>query len=285
MHQVYASEVLVGRENAVGIFARNVHKPRQTCAGCNEERLKTALPQSFERNGAADDGISHKLNAHLGEVVDFGVNYFLGQTELGNTVFQHATNLVKCLIYSNIVTEFSHISRPRQRCGTRTDGSNFDAVGLCNLGHRHLAALTLVVGSKTLQITNCNSRFFEFLSVETLAFTLFFLRANAATDSWKRGSFLDYGSRAKEILSLDFLDEFWDVDIDGAAGNAGRVGTIEAAVRFLNCHFDRETEVNFLVVAATLHCVLHRHLHAFHVGALLCRYRFAEVHTPLLLPL
>ena len=50
------------------------------------------------------------MNTHLSEVLNLYIDNLVGQTELGDTILQHTTNLVQCLEYVNIVALLNHIA-------------------------------------------------------------------------------------------------------------------------------------------------------------------------------
>ena len=73
------------------------------------------------------------MNTHLLEVVNLDINYAVGQTELGDTIFQHASDFVESLEYIYIKAQFCHVACKAQSRRTGTDGSHLDTVGRCNL--------------------------------------------------------------------------------------------------------------------------------------------------------
>ena len=122
------------------------------------------------------------MNTHLGEVLDLHVNNLVGQTELGDTIFQHTTDLMEGLKHIHVVTFLHHVTGKRQTGRTRTNDGNLDAIGRGYLRQRDIATLTLEVSSKTLQITDSHGLGVH-LQVDTLALTLLLLWTDTTTDS------------------------------------------------------------------------------------------------------
>ncbi len=50
------------------------------------------------------------MNTHLGEVLDFHIYDLVRQTELGDTILQHTTDLVQSLEHVNVVALLHHIA-------------------------------------------------------------------------------------------------------------------------------------------------------------------------------
>ena len=121
------------------------------------------------------------MNAHLGQVLNLHVNDGIGQTELGDTIFQHAANLVKRLEHIHVVALLHHVAGEAQSRRTRAHDGNLDAVGGSNLGQGDIATLALEVGGKALQIADGNS-LTATLQVNTLALALLLLWANTAAN-------------------------------------------------------------------------------------------------------
>ena len=87
-HQVIACQVLIGGENAVGIFTRDTHEHRKTGTGTDEDGFKAFLfHQLVNGNRLSDNNVALDLNAKLANIVDlFLYNLILRKTKLRNTI-------------------------------------------------------------------------------------------------------------------------------------------------------------------------------------------------------
>ena len=121
---------LVGGVNAEQVLARNAEEAGQTRAGAEEHGLKAFLgEQLVDGDRAADDGVGHDLNAHLFERGDFARHDRLGQTELGDTVHQHAAGLVEQLVHGDFIAHAGEVARAGQTGRAGTDDGDTVAVG------------------------------------------------------------------------------------------------------------------------------------------------------------
>ena len=202
------------------------------------------------------------MNAHFGEIVDFNIHDGVGQTEFGDTIFQHAANLVKRLEYIHVVALLDHVAGKAQSRRTRAHYGNLDAVRGSNLGDRHVATLALEVGGKALQIADGNG-LTATLQMNTLALALLLLRTNTAADGGQgRGVFQHLGS-CQELTALDILDERGDVHVYGATLHARRLGAVKTALCLGESLLLGETCVHlFCAGCGTIDGVELWHLHA-----------------------
>ena len=65
-------------------------------------------------NGFAHNDIGLEVDAHLSQILDFNVYNLVGQTELGNAVFQHTANLMQGLEDIDVVAFLHHIASEAQ---------------------------------------------------------------------------------------------------------------------------------------------------------------------------
>ena len=61
-HQVYPSQVLIGRVHLFQALAGNTHKPGQTGTGADIHRLKSIVKQIVNAHGATDHHIGNNLH-------------------------------------------------------------------------------------------------------------------------------------------------------------------------------------------------------------------------------
>ena len=181
IHQVDASQIFVRRHDVDSIFARYVHEVGQTGAATDEDTLKSLSFKFFDRDCFTNDDIRLEVYAHLGEIVYFHVDYLVGQSEFGYAILQHTAYLVQCLEDIHVVSHFHHIAGKAQSCRTAAYNSYLDAIRRSQVGQYYLAALTLIVGSKALQVAYGHG-FRVHLQVYTLALTLFLLRTYTTAD-------------------------------------------------------------------------------------------------------
>ena len=115
-HEVDASEILVRRHHTDSILAWDVHEARQTCTRTYEDTVEAHLVELIVAHSLAHDDIWLEIDAHLAHDVDLCIDHAVWQTELRDTILQHATNLVECLEDCNIVAQLDHIG---SKCKTR----------------------------------------------------------------------------------------------------------------------------------------------------------------------
>ena len=184
----------------------------------------------------------------MGKVLDFYIHNLVGQTELGDTVFQYAADFVQCLEYGNIVTIFRHISGERQTGGSRTDYSNLNAVLFFDFRHGDLSAFPLVICGEAFQITDGN-RLFVHLQMDTLGFALFFLRAHTTANSGQCAGFFQCFGCFQKLAAFYILDETGYVYTYGATLHAPRIGAVQTAFGLCQSLFLGQSPVHFFLAA------------------------------------
>ena len=180
IHQVYARQVFVRREDVDAVLARNVHEVRQSGARRHENTLEAVSLQIRHAEGLAHDTILHEMYAHLCEVLNLYIYYLIRQAELRNAIFQYAANLVQSFENCDVVSVLGHIARKREPGRTRTYDRYLDAILFSHYRDGDMPALPFVIGRKAFQITNRHG-FVPHLQVDALRFALLFLRTDAAT--------------------------------------------------------------------------------------------------------
>ena len=151
-----------------------MHEHRKTRAGADEHGLEAVLAhQLVDGHDAADDHVRLDLDTEGLQAVDFLLHDGLRQTELGDTVDQHAAGKVERFKHGDIVALLGKVARTGEAAGAGADDRD--------------------------------------------------LRADAAADSGEGGGLVDDLIGALIVLFGDLLDEFGDLDLHRAAGDAGMV--------------------------------------------------------------
>ena len=221
LHQVDAGQELVGRVNAAEVFTGDVHEHRQACAGADEHSLEAILAhQLIDGNDAADDHVRFDLDAQRLQAVDFLLHDGLGKTELGDTVHQHAAGEVERFKNGDVVALLGKVARAGETAGAGADDRDLVAVGngLCG---GLLDVCVVPVGNKALEAADADRLALD--AADALRFALRLLRAHTAADGRQRRGLVDDLIGALVVLLGDLLDEFGDLDLHRAAGNAGMV--------------------------------------------------------------
>ena len=164
----------------------------------------------------------------------------------------------------NFVTHTSQIACTGQAGRACTDDGNLVTVGL-RLYCLFSAVFARVVGYKALQTADGNGLTLD--AADTVALALALLRADTTADSGQCGGLLDLGSRLEELALSDQRDELRDLDLYRAAGHAGLVLAVQAALCFLDRHFSGIAErYLFKVLIADVRRLLgHRALLWIHI--------------------
>ena len=144
----------------------------------------------------------------------------LGQTELGDAVHQHAACNVQGFVYGNLIAQLGQVAGNGQAGRTCTDNCHLMAVRL-RLSSRGVDVFTVPVSHKALQAANADG--FALDAAHALALALVLLRADAAADGGQGRGLVNDLIGALIVLFGDLLDEFGDLDLHRAAGDAGMV--------------------------------------------------------------
>ena len=186
--------------------------------------------QLVDGDDAADDHIRLDLDAERLETVDFLLHDGLRQTELGDTVDQHAAGKVERFKNGDVVALLGKVTRAGEAAGAGADDGDLVAVG-GGLGGRFLHVCVVPVGDKALKTADADRLTLD--AANALRFALRFLRADTAADGGEGGGLVDDLIGALVILFGDLLDELGDLDLHRAAGNAGMILAVQAACCFV----------------------------------------------------
>ena len=277
LHEVYTGKKLVSGVNAEEILAGNVQELRQTCARADEHGLIAVCKQLVNGLTLANDCVVYDLNAHGLEVLDLGSNDLLGQTELGDTVNQNAAGLVECLKNGNVVAHLAQIACAGEAGRAGADDRDAVTVGFRSLDLVLDFLVHVVVGDKALEAADADALALNAANALTLA--LFLLRTNTAADSRQGVGGGDDLISCVKVALCDLGDELGDAYRNGAAGAAGHVVAVEAALCLVHCHLGSVAESDLVKVAGADYGILlgHRvfiHSHVSHCAYLrsYCRY-------------
>ena len=127
------------------------------------------------------------------------------------------------------------------------------------------AVFARVVGYKALQTADGNGLTLD--AADTVALALALLRAYTAADSGQSGGLLDLGSRLEELALGNQSDKLRNLNLYRAAGHAGLVLAVQAALCFLDRHFSGVAErYLFEIFIADVRRLLgHRTLFRIHI--------------------
>ena len=257
LHEVDTGEVFVCRADALEGFSRNVHEHRKTRAGADEDGLEAELfKQLIDRQDLADDHVGHDRNALRLELFDLVGNNRLRQTELGDTVDQHAACGVERFKDRDLVALLCKLGRARQTRRTGADHGDLDAVGLRLLRHG-VDILAIPVGDEALESADGNR--LALYSAHALGLALRLLRTDTTRQRGQRvrgGN--DFISRG-EIALGNLCDKFRNPDVDRAAFDALRLLALHAALCLVDRHLGSVAQGDFLEVLVADVGVLLRH--------------------------
>ena len=137
--------------------------------------------------------------------------------------------------------------------GAGADDSNLFAVGGRLFGQL-IAVFHIPIGNEAFQTTDGNSLALH--ASDAFGFALAFLRTNTTADRRQRiGRGDDLISR-HEVTLCDLCDKFGDAYINGTAAHAGLMLTVQASLRFFDCHFLGIAEGNlFKVFISYIRCL------------------------------
>ena len=286
LHEVYAGEKLVCGVNAEQVLAGDVQELGQTCAGADEHCLKAVLEQLVDGLGLADDGVVYDLDAHCLEVIDLGSNDLLRKTELRNTVNKNTAGLVESLEDGDVIAHLAQIARAGEGSRAGADDRDTVTVGLGSLDLILDFLVHVVVGNKTLEAADADALALD--AAHALALALLFLGADTAADCGQRVGGGDDLICCVKVALCDLGDEFGDAYRNGAAGAAGHIVAVEAALCLVHCHLGSVAESDLVKVAGADYGILlgHRvfiHSHISHYAYLrsYCRYALQLRPAPL----
>ena len=246
LHQVGAGEELVGGVDALQALAGDAHEAGQTGTGTHEDGLVAVLAHQFvDGQHLADDHVALEIDAHLPEAVDLLLDDGLGQTELGDAVHQHAASHVQSLVDRDLVAQLGQITGSSQAGRACADDGDLVAVG-CRHDGSGVDVLAVPVGHEALQTADADRLILD--AAGALALALALLRADAAADGGQGGGAVDDLIGGLEVALGHMADELGDVDADGAAGLAGLILAVDAALGLVHGHFGGVAQSHFLKI-------------------------------------
>ena len=226
LHQVYAGKELVGGIYALQVFAGDVHKHGQTCAGADEHGLVAHVEQLVYGQGLAYYHVSLYVHAKCAQVVYFLLNYGLGKTEFRYAVYQHAAGGVQRFKYADLVAFARQIARAGEAGRAAADYGNLVTVGGGNIaGGGGMGVMP--IGNKALQTAYADG--FALYAAHALGFALGFLRANTAANRGQAGIAGNHLVCAFKVHFAYLCDEFGNVYVYRAAVYAGHILAVKAA--------------------------------------------------------
>ena len=228
LHQVASGQILVGGEYTVGIFTGNPHEFGKSGSGADEHGGEALFVHKLvDGDRFSNDHVGLDLHAQRLHVLDlFFHNGFLGETEFGNAVYQHAAGLVKGLEDGHVIAHLGQISRAGKARGARADHGHLFALLLCG-SLRLDPVFSRPIRHEALQLTDGNG--FALNSSDAFSLTLALLRANAAADGGQSGGGADHLIGGLHISLLHLFDEAGNVDGYGASLHALRVFAVDAS--------------------------------------------------------
>ena len=254
LHQIDSCQVFICGINADQCFAGDTHEGGQACACADKDSIKAHIVDDFI-NGKhlADNHICHNLYAQSSQLINFLLHDCLGQTEFGNTVNQYAACLMEGFEHGYFVALLCQIPCAGKCGGTGADDSNLFAVGGRLFGQL-IAVFHIPIGNEAFQTTDGNSLALH--ASDAFGFALAFLRTNTTAD---RGQSVCGGNHLisrHKIALCNLCDEFGDAYINGTAAHAGLMLTVQASLRFFDCHFLGIAEGNlFKVFISYIRCL------------------------------
>ena len=259
-HQIASCQVLVGREYAVGVLARDTHEHWKSCSGSDEYSLKSFLfHELIDGCGFTDDNICLKLHTKFFDFLNlFRDNLLLRKTEFRNTVHKHAAQLVERLEYSHVISHLRQISRTGQSCRAGTDDCHLVAVH-CLRSYRLDIMLKRVICHESLQLTDRYRLALD--PADTLTLTLGLLRADTSADRRKRAGLSNHLICFFDISCLHFADEARDINGYRTSCDTFRILAVNTSCRLFHSLFHIVSEANLLEVRRTYLRVLLSYRH------------------------
>ena len=231
LHQVDTGQELIGGIHALQVLAGNMHEHGQTGAGADKHSLEAVLlHQLIDGDGTAHHGIGLNLYPHSLQAVHFLLDDGLGQTELGNTVHQHAAGQMQGLKHGDLIALLGQVACAGQARRAGTDDRHLMTVG-SRLGSGFRAVGVVPVSHKALQTADTHR--LALLTADAVHLTLALLRADAAAHGRQGAGLVDHLIGALVVLRHDLADKFGDLDIDRTAADTGMVLAVQAALRLV----------------------------------------------------
>ena len=261
LHQIGPGEELVGGIHAAEVLALDIHKPRQTCARADKDRLETLrIHQLVDGQHPADDHVGFYFNAESLDGLDLLLHDSLGQTELGNAVYEHAARKVQRLKNRDLIAQLGEVSRTGQAGGTRTDDRHLVAVRRGLFDHDILLRV-VPIGDEALQAPDTDG--IAVFASDAARLALGLLRTDSSADRRQRAGAGDDLVSLAEISLAHLPDKGGNIYMYGTARHAGLVLAVKAACRFLHCGLGAVAQRDLAEIISALLRGLGRHLRLF----------------------
>jgi len=231
VHQVDARQELVGRVDALEVFAGDIHEDRRARAGADEDcRVAKLVDELVDGDRLADNHVPHELHAERLEVLDVLIDDLLRQTVLRYPVAEDATERVQRLEDRHRVAELREVAGRREAGRAGADDRDLLVTpDLARGGFAPAAVRALPVGDETLKPADADRILMGGKHATRLALVLD--RADAAADRGQQVTATDRGGGAREIPERDVAHEVADRHVDRTTLLAHGVLAGQAAAR------------------------------------------------------
>ena len=233
-----------------------MHEHGKSCAGADEHGLEAHLEQLVDGQHPADDHVGHHMDALGLQLGDLVGHDGLGQTELGDTVHQHAAGSMQGLENGHVIALLGQVAGAGQTGRAGTDHGHLLAVGL-RLGGHLVDVLPIPVGHEPLQTADGHRLALH--AADALALALALLGAHTAGQGRQGIGGGDDLVGSLEVALGYLMNKLGDAHIDGAALDALGVFAVQAAACLFLGHLFGIAQCNFFEIAGTNLGVLLRH--------------------------
>ena len=244
--EVESAEKFVCGVDALGVFARDVHRnglPRTSC----DQYGVVAFAQFVEAiRRLADTDSVVDTHAHFFESRDPFKDDFSGETKFGNAVHHNATGEVAPLEDFDRVPHFGELFGGRYARGPESDYRDVFSRRRLARGDGGVAVNTDEVGGKSLERADCHG--LAAYAEHARALALLVLVAEASANRGHRGLERELFRRLGDIAVGDFEDEFGNVYVVGAPDLASWLGAVQTARGLSNRRLFGYSVVCFAVV-------------------------------------
>ena len=262
LHQIASGQIFIGGKYAVCVFSGDAHELGKSGSGADEHGGEALLVQKLvDGDGFAHDHVGFDLHAERLHVFNFLLHHgFLGETELGNPVDQHAAGLMKRFKDGHVIAHFRQIPGAGKACGAGTDHGYLLSLLFCG-SFRPDPVFSRPVRHIALQLADGNG--LSLNASDAFSLALAFLRADAAADRRQRGGSADHLIRGLHIPFLHLLDKAGNIDGYRAALHALGVFAVDAAGSLLHRLFFIISQADLFKVGRPYLRILFSHRHLF----------------------
>src|SRR6266511_2067010 len=223
------------------VAAHEVHAGEELVRRVDLARVLAGDPD--ERRGARADAEEHGVVALL-----FAVDDLAREAEGRDAVLEHAAHHVERLVDRHVGAELHEVGGGGEAGGA--GAADRDLAELLREARGRGGLRLRVVADEALEAADADR--LDLLADHALRLALRFLRADAAADRGEGVRLLDDLESAVEVADRDVLDERRDVDRHRAAGHAGRLRALDAALRLADGLLEGVPEVHLLEVPRPL---------------------------------